>query len=54
MNHSEVSYRKHWAVLTGKSESEIYVPLALREPLTFEEGELKVLNSVQVSLDQRG
>lgn len=25
-----VAYRKEWATLTGKSESEIYVPEALR------------------------
>lgn len=32
MCDTEASYRRHWAILTGKSEREIYVPLALREP----------------------
>lgn len=33
MMHTESSYRKHWAALTGRSESEVYVPAALRERL---------------------
>ena len=28
---TEESYRAYWAVLTGKSPSEIYVPEAIRE-----------------------
>jgi hypothetical protein len=34
MNNTEASYRREWATLTGKSESEIYVPEAIREPET--------------------
>lgn len=40
MNRHEAAYRKEWATLTGKSEREIYVPVALRDPepeLTLEE-----------------
>lgn len=37
MNETEASYRAYWATLTGKPESEIYVPVALRE--SVEEGE---------------
>lgn len=54
MNHTEESYRREWATLTGKSEREIYVPEALR---TFEEGEVAVLNgqaAVQESMERRG
>lgn len=29
-HRDEASYRKEWAALTGRSEREIYVPLALR------------------------
>lgn len=32
MNRHEAAYRKEWATLTGKSEREIYVPFALRDP----------------------
>lgn len=32
MISTEQSYRREWATLTGKSESEIYVPEAIREP----------------------
>lgn len=31
MISTEQSYRREWATLTGKSESEIYVPEAIRE-----------------------
>lgn len=31
MQSTEASYRREWATLTGKSESEIYVPEAIRE-----------------------
>lgn len=27
------AYRREWATKTGKPESEIYIPVALREPL---------------------
>lgn len=30
MTHAEESYRSHWAALTGRAPSEIYVPEALR------------------------
>lgn len=29
MRHTEQSYRREWAVLTGRSEREIYVPRSL-------------------------
>lgn len=32
MMHTADGYRSEWATLTGRSESEIYVPVALREP----------------------
>lgn len=32
MNDTEESYRKEWATLTGRPESDIYIPEALREP----------------------
>lgn len=31
MMHTAESYRAEWATLTGKSEREIYIPVALRE-----------------------
>lgn len=31
MNDTEESYRKEWATLTGRAESDIYIPTALRE-----------------------
>jgi len=31
MNDTEESYRKEWATLTGRSESDIYIPEALRK-----------------------
>jgi hypothetical protein len=37
MRHTEESYRREWATLTGKSEREIYVPRALREEETCPE-----------------
>lgn len=30
--HTAQSYAAEWSTLTGRSESEIYVPVALREP----------------------
>lgn len=50
MNATEAAYRRYWATLTGKSEREIYVPLALRQPKEVAEGRA----AVQVSLDRRG
>lgn len=32
MMHTPESYASEWATLTGRSESEVYIPLALREP----------------------
>lgn len=29
-HRDEASYRKEWATLTGRSEREVYVPVALR------------------------
>ena len=43
MNDTEASYRREWATLTGKSESEIYVPEAIREP---EQPSLDVLRAL--------
>lgn len=38
MQQTEQSYRREWATLTGKSESEIYVPEALRDaPVDYDE-----------------
>lgn len=31
MNDTADSYRKYWALLTGKNEREIYVPKPLRD-----------------------
>lgn len=31
MNDTEESYRKEWATLTGRSESDIYIPKDIRE-----------------------
>lgn len=31
MMHTAKSYAAEWATLTGRSESEVYVPVALRE-----------------------
>lgn len=39
MMDSEESYRREWAALTGRSESDIYIPQALREPVPEELGE---------------
>lgn len=33
--HTRKSYRAHWAVLTGKSPSEIYIPRALQPDRCF-------------------
>ena len=64
MRDTEASYRAYWATLTDRSEREVYVPQALRpkvdgaealrEPLTFEEGEVRTLQAVQESMDRRG
>ena len=32
LNTDAAQYRRYWAGLTGKNESEIYVPAALRDP----------------------
>lgn len=37
MMHTAESYASEWATLTGRSESEIYVPVALR-PFVLEVG----------------
>ena len=39
-------YARYWAGVTGKQPSEIYVPLALREPATPEPTETVTVHSV--------
>ncbi len=40
MMHTADSYRSEWATLTGRSEREVYVPVALRGPETGERAQV--------------